>query len=431
MVRLYEFQGKSILEREGILVPKGFLVETPEEARNATEKIGKKVVIKSQVLATGRFKAGAIKFARTPEEAESIARELLGKNVKGYTVEKLLVEEAIDVDKEMFLSIIVNDSYKIKGPEIIFSPEGGVDIEQLAIEAPEKVGRLAVDYVEGIDRKKLSEMLKNLGIKQEILHELVDFITKAYNVFKKYDCRVVEINPIVLSNGKLYAADCKITIDDSSVFRHPDFEFDVPRDMHRPPTELEKIAWKIEENDYRGTAYFVQLYTEPPKDKGKGYVAFHGIGGGASMLAADALLKSGLKIANYADSSGNPPASKIYRLIKVILSQPEIEGYVLMGCVFASQEQWHHAHAIVKAFKEEADRLKGFPVVILIAGNKEKESHEILRKGFKNLPYRFEIYGRDYIYNPEYLAERVVELVKEYRAEVGEYVRIRDKDGKG
>ena len=137
------------------------------------------------------------------------------------------------------------------------------------------------------------------------------------------------------------------------------------------------------------------------------------------MLAADALLKSGLKIANYADSSGNPPASKIYRLIKVILSQPEIEGYVLMGCVFASQEQWHHAHVIVKAFKEEADRLKGFPVAILITGNKEKESHEILKEGFKNLPYRFEIYGRDYIYNTEYLAERVVELVKEYRAEAG------------
>ncbi|MCD6493039.1 MAG: acetate--CoA ligase family protein [Archaeoglobaceae archaeon] len=415
MVKLYEFQGKSILEREGIRTPKGFLAETPEEARSAAEKIGKKVIIKSQVLATGRYKAGAIKFAETPQEVENIVKELLGKNVKGYTVEKVLVEEAVDIDKEMFLSIIVNDSYKVKGPEIIFSPEGGIDIEQLAIEAPEKIGRLIVDYVEGVDRKKLSEMLKNLGIEQEILKDLVDFITKTYNVFRKYDCRVVEINPIALSRGKLYAADCKITIDDSSTFRHPEFEFDVPRDMHRPPTELEKIAWKIEENDYRGTAYFVQLSNEPPVDKGEGYVAFHGIGGGASMLAADTLLKRGLKIANYADSSGNPPASKIYRLIKVILSQPEIEGYVLMGCVFASQEQWHHAHAIVKAFREEADRLQGFPVVVLIAGNKERESIEILKKGFKDLPYRFEVYGRDYIYDPEYIAERVVELVKEYR----------------
>jgi len=425
MVKLYEFQGKSILEREGIRTPKGFLAETPEEARSAAEKIGKKVIIKSQVLATGRYKAGAIKFAETPQEVENIVKELLGKNVKGYTVEKVLVEEAVDIDKEMFLSIIVNDSYKVKGPEIIFSPEGGIDIEQLAIEAPEKIGRLIVDYVEGVDRKKLSEMLKNLGIEQEILKDLVDFITKTYNVFRKYDCRVVEINPIALSRGKLYAADCKITIDDSSTFRHPEFEFDVPRDMHRSPTELEKIAWKIEENDYRGTAYFVQLTTEPPADKGEGYVAFHGIGGGASMLAADALLKRGLKIANYADSSGNPPASKIYRLIKVILSQPEIEGYVLMGCVFASQEQWHHAHAIVKAFREEADRLQGFPVVVLIAGNKERESIEILKKGFKDLPYRFEVYGRDYIYEPEYIAERVVELVKEYRMARGRANEVR------
>jgi len=260
-------------------------------------------------------------------------------------------------------------------------------------------------------------MIKKLGAEGELAEKLSDFVLKAYDVFKKYDCRTLEINPIAISNGKLYALDCKMTIDDSSVFRHPEFEIDIPRDMHRPPTELEKIAWKIEENDYRGTAYFVQLFTEPPADKGEGYVAFHGIGGGASMLAADALLKRGLKIANYADSSGNPPASKVYRLIKVILSQPEIEGYVLMGSVFASQEQWHHAHAVVKAFREEADRLQGFPVVVLIAGNKERESIEILKQGFKDLPYRFEVYGRDYIYNPEYIAERLVELVNEYRTE--------------
>ncbi|RLI81020.1 succinyl-CoA synthetase subunit beta, partial [Archaeoglobales archaeon] len=215
----------------------------------------------------------------------------------------------------------------------------------------------------------------------------------------------------------LIAADCKITVDDSSVFKHPEFKFEVPRDMQRPPTELEKIAWKIEENDYRGTAYFVQIQVEEPEDKGKGYVAFHGIGGGASMLAADALLRKGLKIANYADTSGNPPASKIYRLIKVILSQPGIEGYALMGAVFASQEQWHHAHAIVKAFREELTDRPGFPVVILLAGNKEKESHEILRDGLKDLPIRLELYGREHIYDTDLIAEKMATLVEEYRKE--------------
>ncbi len=417
MVKIYEYQGKEVLEREGLQVPKRGVAKSTEEAEKVAKEIGKRVVLKAQILATGRLKAGAIKFAENPREARMIAEELLGKNVKGFTIEKVLVEETVDIERELFLSIIVNDSYKVRGPEILLSLEGGIDIEQLALESPDKIGRLRVDYSEGIDVDELTGMIKKLGAEGELADKLSDFVLKAYDVFKKYDCRTLEINPIAISDGKLYALDCKMTIDDSSVFRHPEFEIDIPRDMHRPPTELEKIAWKIEENDYRGTAYFVQLSTEPPIDKGEGYVAFHGIGGGASMLAADALLKRGLKIANYADSSGNPPASKVYRLIKVILSQPEIEGYVLMGSVFASQEQWHHAHAVVKAFREEADRLQGFPVVVLIAGNKERESIEILKKGFKDLPYRFEVYGRDYIYNPEYIAERLVELVNEYRTE--------------
>jgi len=417
MVKLYEHQGKDILELEGILVPKREIVKNSEDARKVAEKIGKRCALKAQILATGRLKERGIKFAESPEDAQKSAEELLGKNIKGFVVEKILVEEVIDVEKELFLSIIVNDSYKVRGPEIIISLEGGIDIEQLALKAPEKIGRLKVNYLEGIDKNEVVKVLKELGAESDLVDKLSDFILKSYSIFKKYDCRVLEINPIAISNGKLYALDCKITVDDSSVFRHPELEIDIPRDMHRSPTKLEKIAWKIEENDYRGTAYFVQLFTEPPADKGRGYIAFHGIGGGASMLAADALLKSGLKIANYADSSGNPPASKIYRLIKVILSQPEIEGYVLMGCVFASQEQWHHAHAVVKAFREEANRLRGFPVVVLIAGNKERESIEILKKGFEDLPYRFEVYNRDFIYNPEYIADRVVELVNEYRME--------------
>ena len=137
------------------------------------------------------------------------------------------------------------------------------------------------------------------------------------------------------------------------------------------------------------------------------------------MLAADALMKKGLILANYADSSGNPPASKVYRLIKVIMAQKGIEAYVMMGAVFASQEQWHHAHALVKAFKEleveSQEKMRNFPVVVLLAGNKEKESHEILRREFAKMKYSFELYGREYIYKPEVIADRVLELVEAYR----------------
>jgi succinyl-CoA synthetase beta subunit len=141
------------------------------------------------------------------------------------------------------------------------------------------------------------------------------------------------------------------------------------------------------------------------------------------MLGASAFVARGFKIANYADTSGDPTASKIYLVMKSIFSQP-IDGYVLMGACLANQEQWHHAHAIVKALKEEAKRRPGFPVVILLAGNKEEETHEIIKNGLKHVPLRWELYGRDYIYDTDFIANRVEALVKLYHDE-------KHKEGKG
>ena len=134
------------------------------------------------------------------------------------------------------------------------------------------------------------------------------------------------------------------------------------------------------------------------------------------MVGADALIRHGLKIANYADTSGNPTASKVYRVVKLIFSQPNIDGYILMGPVIANQEQWHHAHALVRALREELSSRPNFPVVILIAGNKDRESMEILTEGLKGLPAKIEIFGRDYVDNVDYVAERMKELVEEYRS---------------
>ena len=134
------------------------------------------------------------------------------------------------------------------------------------------------------------------------------------------------------------------------------------------------------------------------------------------MLGADALTRHGLKLANYTDTSGNPTAAKVYRIIKIILSQPNIDGYVMMGAAIANQEQWHHAHALVRALREELVNRPNFPVVILIAGNKEAESLEILREGLKGLPARIELYGREYVNNVDYVAERMRKLVEEYQA---------------
>ena len=172
-------------------------------------------------------------------------------------------------------------------------------------------------------------------------------------------------------------------------------------------------GWKIEEEDYRGTGYFAQLaFGFGP---GEGYVGFHGLGGGGAMLGGDALIRHGLKLANYAESSGNPTASKVYRVVKLIFSQPNIDGFCMMGAMMASQEQWHHAHGLVKALREELVNKPGFPVVLLIAGNKEKESLEIMREGLKDLPANIEIYGSEHVYDVDFIAERTRELVREYR----------------
>lgn len=377
------------------------------------KKIQRPVAIKAQVWTTGRFKAGGIRFAENPEEASKAAKELLGTEIRGLRVEKVLVEEKLDIEKEYYAGVIVDDSYKVKAPVVMFSTEGGVDIEDIAKEHPDKVASVTVPHLEGFKMSDAITLLSKLDVPTSLMDPVGIVLCNLYDLFKRWDARAAEINPLVLTRDqKIVALDCRVTIDDNSVHRHPEFKIEVPRDMHRSPTELEKIAWKIEEGDYRGTGYFMQLV---PEIKEEGYVGFHGIGGGGAMLAADALLRRGFKLANYADTSGDPPASKVYRVIKTILSQPEIEGYVLMGSVIASQEQWHHGHAIVKALREDLKDKPGFPVLVLIAGNKEKETHEIIRQGLKDLPIALELYGRDHVYRTEFIADSFETMVKEYR----------------
>ena len=411
MARIYEYQGKQLLKTVGVPIPRGEVVSTPQEAKRVAKEIGRAVAIKSQVWATGRFKAGGIQFAETPKEAERVAEKLLGSQIKGLSVEKVLVEERLDVDKEFYIGVIVDNSYKVKAPVLVFCTEGGVDVEEVVLRNPERVSRVVVDYLRGVGPSDAQALLSKVNLDSG---EMVKAVCGLYEVFKQYDARVAEINPLVSTkDGRIYAADCRITLDDNSIFRHPEFGIQVPRDMEREPTELEKLAWMIEEGDFRGTGYFAQMVTEI---EGEGYVGFHGIGGGGAMLGASALINRGLKIADYADTSGDPPASKVYRVIKAILSQP-IDGYILMGACLANQEQWHHAHGIVKILKEELKDRPGFPVLLLIAGNKERETHEIIKQGLKDLPVRWELYGRDYIYQTEFIADRFKELLDEYLKE--------------
>jgi len=413
MVQLLEHQGKDLLKTIDVQTPKGEVAYTPKQARDIAERLGKSVAVKAQISTTGRFKAGGIGFANSPDDAGKIAGRILGSNIKGFMVKKVLVEEKLEVKKEFYSGVIVDDSCRVKAPVLMFSTRGGVDIEQIAAEHPEAVCKTTVNVLEGLTLDEVQRLIRSLDVPSDLADRLAKVVHAVYEIFSKYDARSVEINPIALtSNGIVYAADCRIVLDDSATWKHAELGIDYPREIGRPPSSLEKTAWKIEENDFRGVAYFVQMATE--FKRGEGYVGFHGIGGGGAMIGADALVRSGLKIANYADTSGNPTASKVYRVVKIILSQVNIDGYALMGPVIANQEQWHHAHALVRALREELSDRPNFPVVILIAGNKEEESKEILERGLAGLPARIEVYGRDYVYNVDHVAQRMKKLVEEY-----------------
>lgn len=414
MPKLLEYQGKRLLKNFGISVPDGAVADTPQEVRKIFEQLSTVVAIKAQVGVTGRFSAGGIRSASNANEAERIAQELLGSELKGLEVDKVLVEEKLTVKQEFYTSVVVNDSWKVKSPVLMFSSKGGSGIEEIAAKFPETLVSIDLDITKGLRIGDVRNLITRLDVSLPLVEKLAKMVLSVYGVFRKFDARSIEVNPIVLTSDEdIYAADCHIVIDEASVFRHPKLEIDYPRDIGREPTELERLGWEIEKKDYRGTGYFTQM-TRGFKPGG-GVVGFHGIGGGGAMLGADALIRQGFKLADYADTSGNPTASKVYRIIKLIFSQPNIDGYILMGASIANQEQWHHAHALVKALQEELPSRPNFPVIILIAGNKEAESIEILRDGLKGLPAKIEIYGRDYVYNVDYLAKRMKKLTQEYR----------------
>jgi succinyl-CoA synthetase beta subunit len=414
MARLYEYQGKQILKEAKVPIPRGEVASTPEEAARIAEKIGKPVAVKVQIWAGGRGKAGGIKFAEQPADAQTVAASLLGSEIKGLVVEKVLVEEKLDIDKEYYVGVIIDPSMKARCPVIMFSTEGGMDIEAVP---SEKIAQMNVDVLRGFRLYDALNLAVELNVPTKFLPAIGSAIMGLYQTFKNYNCRTAEINPLVLTkDGKLIAGDCRIAIDDSSVYRHPEFGIEVAREAPTPPTELDKIAWWIEEGDLRGTCYIAQMVQEI---KGLNYVGYHGLGGGGAILGVDALIREGLKIANYADTSGNPTAAKVYRAAKVIFSQPGIEAYFLGGFMYANQEQWHHAHGVVKALREELPKRPGFPCLLLLCGNTEKESLEILHEGTKDLPGRIEIYGGDKVYETEFLAKRLRALIMEYRQERG------------
>lgn len=372
MARLHEYQGKQLLIKFKIAVPKGGVAGTPEEAFKIAEEIGGETMVKAQAWVTGRAGLGGIKKASNPAQAEEAARHMLGLRIKNYPVEKVLVEQRLEIAREFYAGVIIDDA--AQQPVILFSSIGGTGIEEIAAAHPDRVAKMHVDVGTGLLDFQARDLVRQTGIGGQLQVDLAALLVSLFSLAQHYDARAAEINPLVqLSDGKLVAADCRVTVDDYGTFRHPDLGIEIAREYDRPPTDLEKIAFKVEAGDYRGTFYFIQM--AEGFRRGEGYVGFHGAGGGGSMMSMDAILRQGYKLATYVDTSGNPPASKVYRAARIVMASGPIDGYFGSGSGVASQEQFHSARGFAKAFLEQQIDV---PVVIRLGGNAEDKAIEIL-----------------------------------------------------
>jgi succinyl-CoA synthetase beta subunit len=405
MAKLFEHQGKQILKDAGVPIPKGHVVNTPQQAIEAALSLGGPVVVKAQALVTGRAEKGGIEFCETPEEAGVAAEKMLNLKFANFKVDRVLVEEKLDIETEAFAGIIIDDSAKC--PMLIVSSKGGTGIEEIAIKFPESVAKEHLRVSERLPSYRVRNLLRKIGIHGKDQMRFADLISRLWKAAKSAETRSLEINPIVKTvDGKWIAADCHAMVDDYAVFRHPELGIEIAREFDRPPTALEKIAYNVEKEDYRGTFYFIQL--ELDYNKGDGVIGFHGSGGGGSMMSMDALLNKGFTLANFCDTSGNPSASKVYRAAKIILSQGPVDGYFLSGSGVASQEQFHSARGLVKAFRE---LWLDVPAVIRLGGNGEDRAVEFIEKGCKDLPAPVEGYKKHD--SPEFCAERMRALMTE------------------
>lgn len=399
MARLHEYQGKKLLSDAGVAVPRGAVIRDPGEAADAARSIGFPVVMKIQAWTTGRKAMGGVAFAADADQAKEEAARLLSMKVGNFPVTEVLIEEKLPIRDELFASLSIDDAQR--QPVLLLALEGGTGIEDRAA----SVDRLHIDITKGIEEATLRPLLQKSKLDHSLHNDIISAVQAVWTIARTHEARSVEVNPLVTTaDGRVVAADCRMTIDDYAVFRHDDLGIDIARELDHPPTELERIAYALEQSDHRGTFYFAQL----PVEEGQPKIGFHGAGGGGSMMSMDAITKAGFGIANFTDTSGNPSAAKVYRAARCILAQDGLCGYFGSGSGVASQEQYHSAYGLAKAFIEMD---LAIPAVIRLGGNSEDRAVEILESCCKDLPAKVEGYKKDD--TPAKIAQRFRELVEQ------------------
>jgi succinyl-CoA synthetase beta subunit len=354
-VDLYEYQGKQLFARFGIPVSEGRLATTPEEARAAAEELGGPVVVKAQVLTGGRGKAGGVKLADDPADAEAKAHDILGLDINGHVVRKLWIERASDIAKEYYLSITFDRG--AKQPLYMLTTEGGVEIEQVAEEKPEALARLHVDPLEGFQPYQGRRLIYGAGIDDPSEQkQLLAIVEKLYRCFVESDAMLAEINPLIVTpEGEVRALDSKFTVDDSALFRHPDIA--EMRDVEAADPQ-ERFARE------KGVTY-VKL---------DGNVGILGNGAGLSMSTVDVVVVAGGRPANFCDLGGGGDAQGVVDALEVITSDAQVRSifFNIFGGITRCDE-------VARGILTALDQMKiELPIVVRLDGTNAEEGRRIL-----------------------------------------------------
>jgi succinyl-CoA synthetase beta subunit len=354
-VDLYEYQGKQLFARFGIPVSEGRLATTPEEARATAEEIGGPVVVKAQVLTGGRGKAGGVKLADGPADAEAKARDILGLDINGHVVRKVWIEQASDIAKEYYLSITFDRG--TKKPLFMLTTEGGVDIEQVAEENPDALARLHVDPLEGYQAYQGRRLVYGAAIDDPgEQKQILGIVEKLYKCFVESDAMLTEINPLIVTpEGEVRALDSKFTVDDSALYRHPDIA--EMRDVEAADPH-ERLARE------KGVTY-VKL---------DGEVGILGNGAGLSMSTVDVVVVAGGRPANFCDLGGGGDAQGVVDALEVITSDDQVRS--IFFNIFGGITR---CDVVARGILTAVEQLKiELPIVVRLDGTNAEEGRKIL-----------------------------------------------------
>jgi len=353
---LYEHQGKELFKRFGIPVSEGRVADTPEAARAAAEELGGQVVVKAQVLTGGRGKAGGIKLADGPDEAEEHARNILGMDINGHVVRKLWIEKASDIEREYYLSLTFDRGEK--KTLFMFTKEGGVDIEEVAAERPEALARLHVDPLEGFQPYQARRLIYGAAIEDEGEQKQIAKIAgHLYDAFVGSDATLTEINPLIVTpEGEVKALDSKFTVDDNALYKHPDIAEML--DLEAYPPE-ERAARE------KGVTY-VKL---------DGEVGVLGNGAGLVMSTLDVVALAGGRPANFCDLGGGGDAEGVVDALEIISADPQVKSILfnIFGGITRCDE-------VARGILQALDRLTiEEPIVVRLDGTNAEEGRQLLR----------------------------------------------------